>query len=75
MFFKIVYSNHTINLILPASVPQHGHGHSHFLPSESVQQNGVIIAADSDFSFASADKASITTDPPVEKVQLVTSHK
>lgn len=54
---------------------QHGHGHSHFQPPESVQQNGVINTVDSEFNFNSGDKASITSDLPAEQVQLARSHK
>ncbi|XP_056118349.1 metal cation symporter ZIP8 isoform X2 [Rhinichthys klamathensis goyatoka] len=63
-FYALYFTEKILRMLLK---PGHEHGHSHFLPSESVQQNGVIIAADSDFSFASGDKASITTDPPVEQ--------
>ncbi|XP_056118348.1 metal cation symporter ZIP8 isoform X1 [Rhinichthys klamathensis goyatoka] len=65
-FYALYFTEKILRMLLKPG-HEHGHGHSHFLPSESVQQNGVIIAADSDFSFASGDKASITTDPPVEQ--------
>lgn len=60
-FYALYFTEKILRMVLK---PEDEHGHSH---SESVQQNGVIITADTDCNFASSDKASITTDPPVEQ--------
>ncbi|KAK9963401.1 hypothetical protein ABG768_006588 [Culter alburnus] len=65
-FYALYFTEKILRMVLKPD-HEHGHGHSHFLPSESGQQNGIVITANSDFSFASSDKASITSDPPVEQ--------
>uniref|UniRef100_A0A8C1TEY9 Solute carrier family 39 member 8 n=1 Tax=Cyprinus carpio TaxID=7962 RepID=A0A8C1TEY9_CYPCA len=61
--FYVLYVTEKILRIVLKPDHEHGHGHSHFQPSEGIQQNGVINTVDS----ANSDKASITSDPPVEQ--------
>ncbi|XP_016130227.1 zinc transporter ZIP8-like [Sinocyclocheilus grahami] len=64
-FYALYVTEKILRIVLK---PEHeGHGHSHFQPMEGIQQNGAINTVDSDFNFASSDKASITSDPPVEQ--------
>ncbi|XP_026136106.1 zinc transporter ZIP8 isoform X1 [Carassius auratus] len=58
-FYVLYVTEKILRIVLK---PEHGqgHGHSHFQPSEGIQQNGAINIVDS-------DKASITSDPPVEQ--------
>ncbi|XP_016327768.1 zinc transporter ZIP8 isoform X2 [Sinocyclocheilus anshuiensis] len=64
-FYALYVTEKILRIVLK---PEHeGHGHSHFQPTEGIQQNGAINTVDSDFNFASSDKASITSDPSVEQ--------
>uniref|UniRef100_A0A673J7I6 Zinc transporter ZIP8-like n=1 Tax=Sinocyclocheilus rhinocerous TaxID=307959 RepID=A0A673J7I6_9TELE len=64
-FYALYVTEKILRIVLK---PEHeGHGHSHFQPTEGIQQNGAINTVDSDLNFASSDKASITSDPPVEQ--------
>ncbi|XP_058654462.1 metal cation symporter ZIP8 isoform X2 [Onychostoma macrolepis] len=64
-FYALYITEKILRIVLKAE--HEGHGHSHFQPSEGVQQNGAINTVDADFNYASSDKASITSDPPGEQ--------
>ncbi|XP_043113088.1 metal cation symporter ZIP8 isoform X2 [Puntigrus tetrazona] len=64
-FYALYITEKILRIVLKPEYE--GHGHGHFQPSEGIQQNGAISTVDSEFNFAGTDKASIASDPPVEK--------
>lgn len=59
-FYLLYFTEKILKIILKTD--EHGHEHSHFHPTKSVQQNGVTIIAETDFKFTSTDKNGITTE-------------
>lgn len=65
--FHLLYFTEKILKIILKVDHEPGHGHSHFHPTENIQQNGVTSVADHDFKFTNSEKTSISSGSQVEQ--------
>ncbi|XP_057205359.1 metal cation symporter ZIP8 [Triplophysa rosa] len=61
-FYLLYFTEKILKIILKVE-----HEHSHFHPTENVQQNGVTSVADHNFKFTNSEKTSISSDSQVEQ--------
>ncbi|KAI7801662.1 solute carrier family 39 member 8 [Triplophysa rosa] len=65
-FYLLYFTEKILKIILKVE-----HEHSHFHPTENVQQNGVTSVADHNFKFTNSEKTSISSDSQVEQTMLL----